>query len=505
MADGETEAPKLEALRAVREAQLDAARPEAVARHKQKGRLTARENIAAFLDPLSFVEYGMLARPARETMEGAADGLVMGTGTAEGLPVAVVAYDYTVHAGTQSAVNHIKIDRMFDLALQQRLPTICWLEGGGARPHDLNVGLRVSTQTFVAFAKLSGLVPTIGIVAGRAFAGNANLAGLCDLLIATPQAVLGMAGPPLVEAALGKKYAPEEIGPLEVHLKSGVIDVLAEDEHRANEIARHYLRYFRGKQPTGEAPEVERLRDLVPANPRRAYDVRRVIEHIADRGSVLEIKAAFGKALVTTLACIEGYPVGFIANQPMVLAGAIDAPASEKAARMIDLCDAYDVPMIFLCDTPGLMVGPETERTGLVRRSARFLTKLTHATTPFMTVVLRKAYGLGYYVMGSRPLEPALLIAWPTAEFGGMGLEGAVNIIYKKELEGTADAAARAQFHREKTDALKRANTALAAAGRFDVDDVIDPAETRRVLAQTLARLASPALRTVRKHPVDPF
>jgi acetyl-CoA carboxylase carboxyltransferase component len=506
MADGdEGEASKLDAVLSARAAQLDAARPEAVARHKQKGRLTARENIADFLDPGSFVEYGMLARPAREQMTGAADGLVMGTGTAEGHPVAVVAYDYTVHAGTQSAVNHIKIDRIFDLALQQRLPTICWLEGGGARPHDLNVGLRVGTQTFVAFAKLSGLVPTVGIVAGRAFAGNANLAGLCDLLVATPQAVLGMAGPPLVEAALGKKFTPEEIGPVDVHEKSGVIDVLAEDERAANAVARRWLGYFRGRLPAGEAPDVARLRHLVPENPRRAYDVRRVIEHVADRGSVLEVKAAFGKAMVTALARIEGFPVGFIANQPMVLAGAIDAPASEKAARMIDLCDAYDVPMIFLCDTPGLMVGPETERTGLVRRSARFLTKLTHATTPFMTVVLRKAYGLGYYVMGSRPLEPALLAAWPTAEFGGMGLEGAVNIIYKKELDAIADAAERAAFHRDRTDALKRANTALAAAGRFDVDDVIDPAETRRVLAETLARLAPPAPRTARKHPVDPF
>jgi acetyl-CoA carboxylase carboxyltransferase component len=257
--------------------------------------------------------------------------------------------------------------------------------------------------------------------------------------------------------------------------------------------------------PAGAAPDVERLRDLVPENPRRAYDVRRVIEHIADRDTVLELKTEYGRAMVTALARIEGFPVGFIADQPMVLGGVIDAPAAEKAARFIDLCDAYDVPMIFLCDTPGLMVGPETERTGLVRRSARLLTKLTHATTPFMTVVLRKAYGLGYYVMGSRPLEPSLLLAWPTAEFGGMGLEGAVNIIHKKELDAIEDAPARAAFHRDKTEALKRANTALSAAARFDVDDVIDPADTRRLLAQTLARLPAPLARMSRKHPVDPF
>jgi acetyl-CoA carboxylase carboxyltransferase component len=496
---------KLDAVREAREAQLDAARPAAIARHKEKGRLTARENIADFLDPDSFVEYGMLARPAREGMEGAADGLVAGTGMVEGFPAAVVAYDYTVHAGTQSAVNHMKIDHMFDLAIRQRLPTVCWLEGGGARPHDLNVGLRGATQTFVAFAKLSGLAPTVGIVAGRAFAGNANLAGLCDVLIATPQAVLGMAGPPLVEAALGKKFTPEEIGAVDVHLRSGVIDLVAPDERAANRLARQYLGYFRGLLGSWEAPDVAGLRDLVPENPRRAYDVRRVIEHLADLETVLELKSQYGKALVTALARIEGFPVGFIADQPMVLGGAIDAPAAEKGARFIDLCDAYDVPMIFLCDTPGLMVGPETEATGLVRRSARLLTKLTHATTPFMTVVLRKAYGLGYYVMGSRPLEPVLLLAWPTAEFGGMGLEGAVNIIYRRELEAIEDPQARAAFHRERTDALKRANTALSAAGRFDVDDVIDPADTRRLLAQTLARLPLPPARVGRKHPVDPF
>lgn len=503
--DARPEPGKLDAVRAARAAQLDEARAEAIARHKARGRLTARENIADFLDADSFVEYGILARPAREGMEGAADGLVMGTGTADGLPVAVVAYDYTVHAGTQSAVNHMKIDHMFDVAIRNRLPTVCWLEGGGARPHDINVGLRGATQTFVAFARLSGLAPTVGIVAGRAFAGNANLSGLCDVLIATPQAVLGMAGPPLVEAALGKKFSPEEIGPADVHLASGVIDVLVDDEPAANALARRYLGYFRGRRESGAAPDVARLRELVPENPRRAYDVRRVIEHIVDQDTMLELKAQYGRAMVTALGRIEGFPVGFIADQPMVLGGVIDTPAAEKAARFIDLCDAYDVPMIFLCDTPGLMVGPEIERTGLVRRSARLLTKLTHATTPFMTVVLRKAYGLGYYVMGSRPLEPVLLLAWPTAEFGGMGLEGAVNIIHRKELEAIEDPERRAAFHRERTDALKRANTALAAAARFDVDDVIDPADTRRLLARTLARLPAPAPRAGRKHPVDPF
>ena len=316
---GPREPSKLEAVRQARRAPLDEARPAAIARHKAKGRLTARENVADLLDPGSFVEYGLLARPAREGMEGAADGLVMGTGTVDGLAVVAVAYDYTVHAGTQSAVNHLKIDHMFDLAIRHRLPAICWLEGGGARPHDFSVSMRGDTHTFVNAARLSGLVPTIGIVSGRCFAGNANLAGLCDVLIATPEAVLGMAGPPLVEAALGKKFTPEEIGPADVHLRTGVIDVLASDERAANAVARRYLGYFRGRMPAGAAPDVERLRDLVPENPRRAYDVRRVIEHVADCDTVMELKSQYGKSMVTALGRIEGFPVGFIADQPMVL------------------------------------------------------------------------------------------------------------------------------------------------------------------------------------------
>jgi acetyl-CoA carboxylase carboxyltransferase component len=492
-------------IRAAKAALLDAARPDAVARQHGRGRRTARENIADLLDADSFVEYGMLTRPARRDMQGAADGLVMGIGTADGAPIAVIAYDYTVHAGTQSAMNHMKIDRMFELARDHRWPMVCWLEGGGARPHDMIVHTRGSTATFVTFAQLSGLVPTVGIVAGPAFAGNANLAGLCDLCIATKKAILGMAGPPLVEAALGKKFKPEEIGPVEVHVASGAVDILCEDETEAAAVARRYLGYFRGPTEPGAAPDVTKLRDLVPENPRRAYNVRHAIKGIADVDSILELRAAFGKAVVTALIRIEGHPVGVIANQPMVLAGAIDTPASDKIARFIQLCDAYDIPMLFLCDTPGLMVGPEVETTGLVRHSARILTALANATTPFITVVLRKAYGLGYYIMGSAPLKPALLLAWPTAEFGGMGLEGAVNIIHRKELDAATDEATRAALHKAFTDELKRANTALEVAARFGFDDVIDPAETRAILGKTLRALPKPAPRTGRKRTVDPW
>lgn len=495
----------IEQVRQARAALEDAARLDAVARQKGRGRWTAREGIAALTDAGSFVEYGGLVRPALADMQGAADGLVMGTARVEGRAVDVVFYDYTVYAGTQSANNHAKISRMFEHALQNRLPVICWLDGGGARPHDMKVEGRGASHTFVLFARLSGLVPTIAIVPGRAFAGHANLAGMSDLLIATRDSAMGMAGPPLVEAALGLKLKPEEIGPPEVHYAAGAVDVLVDGEAEAIEAARRYLSYFGPPLPSGEAPDAAALRTLVPDNPRRAYDVRRVIRGIADVDSVMELRGGYGRAMVTALARLGGRPVGVIANQPMFLAGAMDGPACEKAARFVQLCDAFDLPLLVLCDTPGLMVGPDIEKTGLVRRSARLLAALANSTMPIMTVVLRKAYGLGYYIMGSRPLDPAILLAWPTAEFGGMGLEGAASIIHRRELEGIDDAERRATRHRERTDELKRYNTALEVAGRFGYDDVIDPADTRPILLNTLATLPPPAPRSVRKRTIEPY
>jgi acetyl-CoA carboxylase carboxyltransferase component len=484
---------------------LDAARPHAVARQQKRGRWTARQALESIVDEDSFVEYGGLVRPATRDMTGAADGLVMGTAKVGGRAVDLVLYDYSVYAGTQSAMNHAKISRMFLHAEKHWLPVICWLDGGGARPHDMHVTARPSTETFVVFARLSGLVPTVGISPGRAFAGHANLAGLCDVLIATEDSAMGMAGPPLVEAALGKKYTPEEIGPASVHWASGVIDILVKDETEAIAAAKKYLGYFDMQQVPGEAPDQMLLRDIVPENPRRAYNVRTVIQTLCDRDSVMEVKAGYGKAAVTAFGRIAGRTVGVVANQPMYLAGAMDTPACLKMARFIQICDAFDIPLVVLCDTPGLMVGPEVEKTGLMRHSARVLTALANATVPMLTVVLRKAYGLGYYIMGSRPLEPAILVAWPTAEFGGMGLEGAVNIIYAKELEAAATLEERAELHARLTAELKRSNTAVESAARFLYDDVIDPADTRDVLIRTLETLPVPAGRTTRKRVIEPF
>ena len=490
---------------AARAARLDEARPDAVARQNKRGLGTIRASIAALTDEDSFVEYGGLAGPARNDMTGPADGLVMGTAKVDGAPIVVMGYDYTVHVGSQGAISHRKTERMFGLAERNGWPVVGWWDGAGARTHDMMLPARGSSTTFVTFARLSGKVPTIALVTGRAFAGQANLAGLSDVVIAIPGATMGMAGPPLVAAAFGSWLTPEEIGPMDVHEAAGAIDILCPDESSALEAARQYLGYFRGRREPGQAGEQSRLRDIIPESARRAYNVRRVIETLSDTDSVLELRPKFGKAAVTALTRIDGWPVGMIANQPMVLAGAIDSDASDKMARFIQLCDAYDIPMLFLCDTPGLMIGPEVEKTALVRHSARILTALANADTPFMTVVLRKAYGLGYYVMGAEACEPDLLLAWPTAEFGGMGLEGAVNIIHANELNDIEDEAEKAARHKQLTDEMRIYHTALATAERFHVDDVIDPADTRAILTKTLAAFPPPARGRARKRVVEPW
>ena len=493
----------LQAVWRVRQGALDLARPEATAKRHARGQMTARESLAAFLDAGSFVEYGRVSKPVRDDMAGAADGVVMGHGLADGRPVAVMAYDYTVHAGTQSFTNHRKTDRIYALAEAQRWPMVSWLEGGGARPHDMIASTRGDTRTFVNFARLSGLVPTIGVVAGRCFAGNANLAGMCDILIATERAVIGMAGPALVQQALGYTPTPEEIGPVDVHVRAGAVDILCRDDAEAAGMARRVLGYFQGGAEPGRAPDVAKLRDIVPEDPMQAYNVRRVLDHLFDIGSVQELRPKFGGAALTAFARLEGIPVGVIASQPTFLGGAIDSPTSDKIARFIQLCDAHDIPIVILCDTPGLMVGPEVETTGLVRHSARILVALANATVPCFTVVMRKAYGLGYYVMGSKALDPALLVAWPTAEFGGMGLEGAARIIWKKDFEAIGDEAEREAAIREKTAWLMEQNTALEVGGRFEYDDVIDPADTRDILTKTLRALPAPPPRAGRKRTVD--
>jgi len=478
--------------------------PSTARASRDQDRWTAREAIAALSDIGTFIEYGGLVRPVNKQMEGPADGLITGVARLDGKPLVLAAYDYNVYGGSQSAMNHRKLARIVAHAAKHRLPLVGWLEGAGARPHDMVVDARGPTSSLVEFARLSGWVPTIGIVPGRAFAGHANLAGMCDVLIVTRDATMGLAGPPLVEAALGVKLTPEEIGPAKLHVDAGVVDFAVADAAEAVATARKYLSYFSERHVPGEAPDPESLRDIVPNNPRHSYDVRKVIDGIADVGSVLELKAEWGRSLVTSLTRIGGFTVGVVANQPLVMAGAIDAAAAAKAVRFVQLCDAFDIPLLMLCDTPGLHVGPDVEKTGLVRQSARWLIALANSTTMIMTVVLRKGYGLGHYIMGSMPFTPSLLVAWPNAEFGGMGLEGAVNIIHRRRLEAIEDAGERASAHAQLTAELREANTAFAVAERFLVDDVIDPADTRIVLTETLASW-KPHPSTKRKRIIDSF
>lgn len=470
-----------------RAALADAARPGAVARQHARGHLSAREALDMLVDAGTFVEYGGLVRPAIEGMEAAADGLVMGTARIGGRAVAVVFYDYTVHGGSQSYMNHHKISRMFAHAARLKLPVVSWLDGGGARPQDGAPGRRLAPETFVLFAQLSGLVPTIGVVPQRAFAGHANLAGMCDCLIAVEGSAIGIGGPPLVAAATGNRLTPEEIGPLEAHVASGVVDIAVENDEQAIAAVKRYLAFFAPSAEPVAEPDALQLRKAVPENPRRAYDVRKVIEGVLDVGTAQELRRGFGKSVVTALGRLGGRTVGVVANQPMFMAGAIDSPAGDKAARFTQLCDAHDIPVLLLCDTPGLMVGPEAELTGIVRHGSRMLMALANARVPIMSVVLRKAFGLGFYIMGSQALRPAVLLAWPGAQYGGMGLEGAVEIAHGRELAAIDDEDERTQRRAEYLEALRFAGSAVETAGRFLYDDVIDPADTRRLLLLTMA------------------
>jgi acetyl-CoA carboxylase carboxyltransferase component len=497
---------------------LDAARPEAVARRRATGQRTARENVADLCDPGSFVEYGALviaAQRQRRSEEDLiaktpADGLVAGVGTVNGAAATtrascvVLAYDYTVLAGTQGAQNHRKKDRMLEIAARERLPVVLFSEGGGGRPGDTDaLGIAgLDVPTFQAFARLSGLVPLVGVNAGFCFAGNAALLGCCDVVIATTGSNIGMGGPAMVEGGGLGVFRPEEIGPMAVQSPNGVVDVAVADEAEAVAVAKRYLGYFQGPRADWTCADQRRLRTLVPENRLRVYDVRRVVETLADAGSGLELRRPFGPGMVTALARIEGRPLGVVANNPTHLAGAIDADGADKAARFLQLCDAFDLPVVFLCDTPGIMVGPEIEKRALVRHAARLFLVGASLTVPFGTIVLRKGYGLGAMAMAGGSFKAGLFtVAWPTGEFGGMGLEGAVKLGFRKELAAVADPAERRALFERMVARLYAHGKGVSAASHFEIDDVIDPQDTRRVIARALAAAPPPAPRRGKKRP----
>jgi acetyl-CoA carboxylase carboxyltransferase component/biotin carboxyl carrier protein len=496
---------------------LDSARPEAVARRREKGQRTARENIEDLCDPGTFLEYGPLvlaAQRARRSLEeliakSPADGMITGAGRVNGhlFPepasrCAIMAYDYTVFAGTQGAQNHRKTDRLIDIAEQGRMPMVLFAEGGGGRPGDTDSVGGSGQRTFSRFAQLSGLVPMVGITSGRCFAGNASLLGCCDVIIATANSNIGMGGPAMIEGGGLGVFTPEEIGPMDVQVPNGVVDIAVADEAEAVAVAKRYLSYFQGRLSTWESADQRLMRRIVPENRLRVYNVRTVIETLADTGSVLELRPQFGIGMVTSLVRVEGRPMGVIANNPMHLGGAIDSDAADKAARFMQLCDAFDLPILYLCDTPGIMVGPEVEKTALVRHSSRMFVIGANLTVPFFTIVLRKAYGLGAIAMaGGSYKVPYFTVAWPTGEFGGMGLEGSVKLGYRDELAAIEDPAERLRVYEEMVARAYERGKAINNASGFGVDDAIDPADSRPWVAGLLRSIRPPPPRAGKKRP----
>jgi len=482
---------------------LDAARPDAVARRRKTGQRTARENIADLCDAESFVEFAPLAIAAQRRRRDVedliartpADGLVGGIGLVGGRPVVVASYDYTVLAGTQGFQNHRKKDRLFELAERQGLPVVLFAEGGGGRPGDTDApGVSgLDTMAFHLFARLSGTVPLVGIASGRCFAGNAALLGCCDVVIATEGANIGMGGPAMIEGGGLGQYAPEDIGPLDEQVANGVVDLRVDDEAAAVGATRRYLGYLAGPTTPGPAPDPTALRDLVPERRSLLYEIRDVIAGIADEDSVVELRAGFGPGIVTALAMVEGHPLGIVANDPRHLGGAIDADGADKAARFLQHCDGYGLPILFLCDTPGFMVGPEAERTGLVRHVSRMFVTGANLSVPFATVVLRKGYGLGAQAMaGGSFRAPLFCVAWPTSEFGGMNLEGAVRLGYRKELGAIEDEDEREALFTEMVERAYEHGRGLNVATHVEIDDVIDPADTRRWITGVLLAVPPP-------------
>jgi acetyl-CoA carboxylase carboxyltransferase component len=425
-----------------------------------------------------------------------ADGIVCGVGTVnrasfdeERARTVVLAYDYTVFAGTQGLMGHRKLDRMLALAAQWRLPVVLFAEGGGGRPNDVDAQTvaGLDTPSFLSFAALSGLVPRVGIASGRCFAGNAALLGCCDVIVATEDSNIGMGGPAMIEGGGLGRFSPEEIGPIAVQSKNGVVDLRARDEAEAVAVARKYLSYFQGPIAAWTAGDQIPLREALPERRRRAYKIRPIVETIADTGSVLELRRAFGRSVVTALARVEGRPVGVVASDPFHLGGAVDADAADKAARFFQLCDAFGLPIVSLCDTPGFMVGPEAETTALVRHVSRMFTAAARLSVPYFTVVLRKGYGLGAQAMaGGHFHAPFFTVAWPTGEFGGMNLEGAVRLGMRKQLDAIEDEAERERAFQGMVAMAYERGKAINMASLLELDAVIDPADTRAWLVRGL-------------------
>ncbi|MBN1472024.1 MAG: hypothetical protein JW925_09600 [Syntrophaceae bacterium] len=483
---------------------LDENRYEAVAKRRQKNQRTARANVEDLCDAGSFIEYGALAIAAQRGRRSEedlisktpADGLIAGIGSVNGFfftpekaRCMVMAYDYTVLAGTQGFFNHKKKDRMLKLAHEQSLPLVLFAEGGGGRPGDVDaIGVMTAgldLSTFAEFAKLSGHVPVVGIVSGSCFAGNAALLGCCDVIIATKNSNIGMGGPVMIEGGGLGIFKAEEIGPIDVQSENGVVDIEVADDVEAVAAAKKYLSYFQGTTSKWEAADRFRLRDLIPESSKRAYNVRTVIKNLADTDSFLELRPKFGLSMITGFIRIEGRPFGVIANNCLHMGGAIEAEGADKAVRLMQICQAHGLPILSLCDTPGFMVGPEIEKRAQVRHVCRMFVIGAHLTVPYFTVVLRRGYGLGAMAMAKGSFHESFFTAsWPTGEFGAMGIEGAIKAGFKKELAAIEDPKEREKFYKQLVNELYKRGKAINIATYLEIDSVIDPADTRKWIMQ---------------------
>ena len=503
---------------------LDENRPDAVARRKKKNQRTARANVEDLCDPNSFIEYGALAIAAQRTrrtqeellVKTPADGLIAGIGSVNGglfseenARCMVMAYDYTVLAGTQGHFSHKKMDRMLKLAHEQAIPLVLFAEGGGGRPGDVDAsGVLIAgldLPTFALFGGFSGKAPLVGIVSGPCFAGNAALLGCCDVIIAAKNANIGMGGPVMIEGGGLGVFKPEEIGPFDVQVNNGVVDIPVADDTEAVAAAKKYLSYFQGAIKDWKAPDTAPLRTIIPENRRRVYDMKKVIRGIADIDSFLELRPDYGIGIITGFIRIEGKPFGIIANDCQSMAGAIEVEDADNAARLMQLCNVHGIPIVSLIDTPGFMVGPDIETRAQVRHVCRMFVIGSHLTVPYFSIVTRRAYGLGAMAMAKGGFhESVFTAAWPTGEFGGMGLEGAVKAGFKRELEAQKDPKAREALFNKLLDQYYERGKAVNMASYLEIDAVIDPVDTRKWIMKGLMSAPTRPAREAYRPFVDP-
>lgn len=505
---------EVEELKRRRESTLDAARLNTVQKQKALGKMTARQRVDLLCDAGSFLEFGQLARAKGvRDKESPADGVIVGVGLVRGRRVAVISYDITVMGGSQGQISHCKTDHIHKIALEQGIPIVSFLEGGGARAQDLDSYPYHFVDMWYDQVRMSGWVPMAAGIMGPCFAGHANLAGLCDFVTMVKEtASMGVAGPHLIKHALSTEISPLALGSAGMHAEvSGIADMLAEDDQTCISQIKKFLSFFpdNAGKTTPAIPcddpverEEEDLLHMVPLSQKKAYDMYGVIRSVVDHDSLFDIKPYWAKNIITCLARLNGRAVGIVANQPMFMAGAIDTPASEKMSHFVELCDAFNIPLVLLADVPGFMAGPDHEKSGIVRRSMKTLYALGHCTVPVVSVILRKSFGMGGYVMGSRGFHPSMLLAWPSAEMGGMGLEGAVEILYRHRI---ADAENPDELRAELLEELRTKTRAFPTAQVYGVDAVIDPRQTRQALIRALEMLPrrDPCL-PQKKHGVAP-